>query len=221
MSHRVAVLLDGGYVTKKLAGKPEASAVRDGGGEGRTRSFPAAADVLGYIERLLAHPRLSDHRLFRIYFYDAPPLEGTRQNPLSKRAVDFSRHPTNALNRRLQDSLAQSPDVAVRRGETIFRGWKLRPQTISEFERTPRALTEADLMPDVGQKGVDLRIGLDVAMLAFRRLVDTVVLVSGDSDLVPAMKLARREGLRVFLDPLGAHVRPSMSEHADFVFHAM
>lgn len=73
-------------------------------------------------------------------------------------------------------------------------------------------------MPDVEQKGVDLRIGLDVAMLAFRRIVDIVVLVSGDSDLVPAMKLARREGLRVYLDPMGSRVRPSMTEHADFVF---
>lgn len=219
MSHRVAVLLDGGYVTKKLGRISPLPLPRPSTEE--ARSFPSASDVLGYVEQLLRHPRLEGHRLLRIYFYDAPPLEGTRHNPLSKRAVDFSRHPTNALNRRLQDSLAHSPDVAVRRGETVFRGWRLRPQTIAEIERAPRALTEADLMPDVEQKGVDLRIGLDVAMLAFRRLVETVVLVSGDSDLVPAMKLARREGLRVYLDPLGAHVRPSLSEHADFVFPSL
>jgi uncharacterized LabA/DUF88 family protein len=60
-----------------------------------------------------------------------------------------------------------------------------------------------------------MRIGLDIASLALKRLVSTIVVVSGDSDLVPAMKLARREGLRVYLDPLGFHVRPELKIHAD------
>jgi uncharacterized LabA/DUF88 family protein len=41
------------------------------------------------------------------------------------------------------------------------------------------------------------------------------VLVAGDSDFVPAMKFARREGAQVFLVTLGHNVRPEMSEHAD------
>ena len=48
-------------------------------------------------------------------------------------------------------------------------------------------------------------------------IVDVAVLVTGDADLVPAMKLARREGLRVFLDTMGNPVRPSLTEHADCV----
>jgi len=40
----------------------------------------------------------------------------------------------------------------------------------------------------------------------------------GDSDLVSAMKFARREGLRVYLDTLGSHhVRPELKVHADRV----
>jgi hypothetical protein len=43
-------------------------------------------------------------------------------------------------------------------------------------------------------------------------------IVTGDSDLVPAMKLARREGLRVLLDVLGSQrVRPELNIHADVV----
>lgn len=44
-----------------------------------------------------------------------------------------------------------------------------------------------------------MMIGIDMTSLALKRLVSTVVIASGDSDLVPAMKLARTEGLRVYL----------------------
>ena len=61
-----------------------------------------------------------------------------------------------------------------------------------------------------------MRIGLDIASLAIKRLVSAVVLVTGDSDLIPAMKLARREGLRVFLGTLGStQIRPELKVHAD------
>ena len=52
-------------------------------------------------------------------------------------------------------------------------------------------------------KGVDLRIGLDIARLSLRRLVDVIVVVTGDSDMVLAFKFARREGVRVYLDHMG------------------
>jgi uncharacterized LabA/DUF88 family protein len=45
-----------------------------------------------------------------------------------------------------------------------------------------------------------------------------VVLVSGNSDLVPAMKFARKEGLRVYLDLLGfAGARRERKVHADLI----
>lgn len=63
-------------------------------------------------------------------------------------------------------------------------------------------LTENDLSYDVSQKGADIKFGIDIASLAYKRLVDRIVLITGDSDFVPAAKLARREGLDVVLDPL-------------------
>ena len=46
-----------------------------------------------------------------------------------------------------------------------------------------------------------------------------LVLVSGDSDMVPAMKFARREGVRIFLHTLGnaTGVREELKAHADVV----
>lgn len=60
-----------------------------------------------------------------------------------------------------------------------------------------------------------MRIGMDIAALTLKRQVQIIVLVSGDSDFVPAMKFARREGAQVFLCSLGQHVRPAMLEHSD------
>jgi uncharacterized LabA/DUF88 family protein len=41
------------------------------------------------------------------------------------------------------------------------------------------------------------------------------VLVSGDSDFVPAAKLARREGMEFILDPLWQSVNNDLFEHID------
>ena len=46
-----------------------------------------------------------------------------------------------------------------------------------------------------------MRIGIDIASLAFKKQVDQIVLISGDSDFVPAAKQARREGIRLYFRP--------------------
>ncbi len=60
-----------------------------------------------------------------------------------------------------------------------------------------------------------MKIGLDIASMTFKHQVDQIVLISGDSDFVPAAKLARREGIDFVLDPLGAPIRDSLQEHID------
>lgn len=203
MNDRVAFILDGGFVRVKL------SALL-----GR---FPEPADVMALASRIQSHERLRDSRLLRVYFYDAPPMSGTKAHPLSGKPYRFDAHRIRELNQSLQDGLAHSADVAVRRGEIVFQGWRLRDRSLKEIRQSPRLLTPEDLAPHIEQKGVDLRIGLDVAWLAIKRIVHTIVLVTGDSDFVPAMKFARREGLRVYLDTMGHGVRPGLVEHADFV----
>jgi uncharacterized LabA/DUF88 family protein len=63
-------------------------------------------------------------------------------------------------------------------------------------------LEENDVEYDVKQKGVDMKIGLNIAAMAYKRLVDRIILISGDSDFVPAAKVARRQGIDVILDPM-------------------
>lgn len=72
-----------------------------------------------------------------------------------------------------------------------------------------------DLELNIEQKGVDMRIGIDISSLAFKRQVNQIILISGDSDFVPAAKQARREGIDFILDPMRAVIKDDLFEHID------
>lgn len=204
MAGRVAIMLDGGFVTTRL--------------RARLGRHAQARDVVSLVAELMTRPRLVGLDLLRAYFYDAPPLRGVTQNPLDGSPYDFGRHETARRNREIQAALGAEPDLEMRMGELLLIGWKLRHPVIEELKSRPRSLTGNDFAPEIEQKGVDLRIGLDVAWLSIKRIVDVIVLVSADSDLVPAMEFARHEGLKVYLEPLGHGVRAALREHSDYVF---
>lgn len=203
MAEKVAVLLDGGYVKKRLIEE--------------TGHFPTVEEVVNLANRIMSHDRLKDKELFRVFFYDAPPYLGMSTNPINNKQIDFSRTKEAQQNQALLESLELEPDFAVRHGVLANRGWKLGKYAFGRLRRGQK-LRVNDLLPDFEQKGVDLRIGLDIASMALKGAVGVIVAVSGDSDLIPAMKFARIEGLRVYVEPLGGHVRSEMRAHADFVF---
>lgn len=203
MAHTAAVILDGGFVKKKL--------------QASLKKFPTPNDVVVLVEATMKKPRLADAELFRIFYYDAPPFEGQTKNPVDGSALNFSATPQARLNRQLIDSLELKPDFAVRRGAIIHTGWKLGRAALASLSKKPRPVTAKDFVPDMGQKGVDIRIGLDIARISVKHIVDIIVLITGDSDFVPVMKFARTEGLKVYLEPLGHAVRRELKAHADVV----
>lgn len=76
-------------------------------------------------------------------------------------------------------------------------------------------LEDRDFTLSLDQKGVDMEIGLDIASLAYKKQVDQIILISGDSDFVPAAKFAWREGIDFILDPMWADIEPDLFEHSD------
>lgn len=72
-----------------------------------------------------------------------------------------------------------------------------------------------DVKLPLRQKGVDMRIGLDITTMTMKKQVDTIVLVTGDSDFIPAAKIARREGVEFILDPMWQSVESDLLEHID------
>ena len=154
--------------------------------------------------------------LHRVYWYDAPPLDSRVAKPLQGGKVNFGATSLARSNAELLAALCELPYVAVRRGDLVFRGWKVRQGRLPEREPTV-TLSAPDLEPNIHQKGVDMRLGLDIAALTLKRHADVFVLVAGDSDFVPAMKFARREGAQLFLVTLHHSVRADMLEHSDLV----
>lgn len=200
---RFAILVDGGFALKKLR-------------EAKKR-FPTADDIEDMCSKLRAHPQLDELDLLRIYFYHAPPASDVVVNPIDKKKLNLATTSIFAENESLLDKLEMKPDFALRLGETVVYDRRLGSSAMKSLAKNPRSITANDLVPNITQKGVDLRIGLDIARLSLRAMVSVILVVTGDSDLVPAFRFARREGLRVYLDTLGHGVRRDLKAHTDLV----
>lgn len=200
-----AILLDGGFLTKKLYEK-----------HGRHAN---ADDIVEECDRLRRLPEVENYELLRIYYYDAPPSSETVVKPVSRSKLNLTTTERFRLSQSLYDQLVLKPHFALRMGETRVspNKWRIKPRVARELISAHRPLADEDFDVDLAQKGVDLRIGLDMARLALRETVRAMVVVTGDSDFVPAFKFVRREGVKIVLDPLGRNVRKELKAHADVV----
>ncbi len=200
-----AILLDGGYLTKVLRTRLGRAVVAD--------------DIVEECDRLRALPELEGYELLRIYYYDAHPSAAKVRRPVSGEPFSLGETERFRHAQSLFDQLVLKPNMALRMGRVDLtpHAWRLKPRVAKELVTAPRPLTDDDFDLDMGQKGVDMRIGMDMARLALRNMVRAVVVVTGDSDFVPAFKYVRREGLKVILEPYGRGGRKELREHADIV----
>jgi len=184
---RVAVLVDGGFL-RVQAKKTKKLFDPD------------------FIEKFAHACRVTDESIFRILYYDCALYEGTVKLPVSGGSHTFK-----ASDAWLH-ALSHKDLFAVRRGVLKFRGYKPKKTPVA-----PATLTDLDFEPIFEQKGVDMRIGLDIAAYSDSKAVDRIILVSADTDCVPALKYGRRAGLQtVLIEPNGAKIPPELMAHADF-----
>lgn len=184
---RIAVLIDGGHLRVLT----------------RQAGFDYDPD---YIEKVgLACPEQGE-ALFRILYYDCAPYTGATTLPVSGAKQDFK-----GSDHWLKD-LASRNLFAVRRGELKFRGYKPKKIPVATAQ-----LTDQDFKPDFEQKGVDMRIGLDIARFAQTKAVDRIAIITNDTDCVAAMKHARIAGLQVvFVTMPNSRPAPELRWHSDF-----
>lgn len=169
----------------------------------------------------IRHLRADDY-LYRIFYYDTEPLDKKGHYPISKKTVDFGTTRVAMEQTKLLNSIKKTPNFALRLGETIWRNnqWILSQDKVGQLlkkEITIDQLTDDDFKPLIQQKAVDIKIGLDIACIAIERLSDLLIIITGDADIVPVLKFARRNGMQVCLDPLRNPVRAELSEHVDFI----
>jgi uncharacterized LabA/DUF88 family protein len=55
----------------------------------------------------------------------------------------------------------------------------------------------SDGRPDIVQKQVDMLIGLDISEVSYNKHADKIIVFSKDTDMIPALKTARINGLEV------------------------
>lgn len=180
-----------------------------------------ADELYEYCKRhLKANDSGEAKHLYRIFIYDCHPSEKTIMHPLTQKSIWLKRTDLYSWTNAFHQSLACKRKVALRMGELLesTAGYVLNSDAVKRLCRrqiTVDDLCEKDFHLDIQQKGVDMKIGLDIASLSYKHLVDQIILIAGDSDFVPAAKHARREGIDFILDSMWHNIKPSLNEHID------
>lgn len=204
---KTAILVDGGFYRKKFE-------------KGGAHTPEEAADALiTYCYRHLTE-KYGRHELYRIFYYDCHPCGKKVFHPLHNKTIDFSKTDHYKWMMQFLKELTQKRKVALRignldEGSAVYLLSTPATKDIVTGKRAVKDLTDADFTTSIKQKGVDMKIGMDIASLAYKKQVDQIVLIAGDADFVPAAKLARREGVDFVLDPLGHTIKDDLFEHID------
>lgn len=134
-------------------------------------------DHLKFVNDLLSKISKETNRIYkliRVYYYDAPPLLDPKK--LNEREIDFARK-----RQRFLDKLDQLPYFEVKLGRIQYKG----------RDKNGRLITT--------QKGVDVKMAIDLIAFADQRIADVIVLITGDSDLIPAIRVAKNKGINILL----------------------
>ncbi len=188
MAKRIVILIDGAFLRARTA-------------KAGKKYDPT------FIEAFALGCKTGDEEILRVLYYDCAPYSGTIQLPVSGEPF------VCASSDKWLEELACKDLFAVRLGVLKFRGYK--PKRIPVTQSTP--LTDDDFDLDFEQKGVDLKIGLDIASYCEHRHADRIILVSNDTDCIPAIKYGRKSGMQVVVAELpNGEVARELLMHSDF-----
>lgn len=205
---RTAILVDGGFYRKRARSL-----------WGNKSPAERANELNDYCYRHLID-NYENRYLYRIFYYDCPPSDKNTYNPITQKTVALGKTPEYFWMTEFLKELKHHRKFALRMGrisETQIH-YSLKPEPTKKLLRGDiqiSGITEDDLELNLEQKGVDMRIGVDISSLAFKRQVNQIILISGDSDFVPAAKQARREGIDFILDPMRSTIKDDLFEHID------
>lgn len=165
-----------------------------------------------------------EHGHYRTYFYDSYPFEKKVNHPLTNKVTDYSKTNTYEERIKILNQLKKSRKFALRMGYLKYdKSWNFDSQRQKKLIKkinnketiNYNDFEENDFKINLTQKGIDIKIGMDIATIALKKLANKIVLVSGDSDFAPAAKLARVEGVDFILDPMGIKIKEELEEHID------
>ena len=207
-SVRTAILVDGGFYRKR------AKALWG------SKSPSERADELD--RYCMAHLRddYENRYLYRIFYYDCPPINKNIFNPVTKRTIKLGESEEFKWASEFLDELKHHRKYALRLGtisdsQVAYHLTADATKKLLSGKLRVEDISLSDMTLNIEQKGVDMRIGVDISSLSFKKQVNQIILISGDSDFVPAAKQARREGIDFILDPMRAKIKEDLFEHID------
>ena len=157
-----------------------------------SRQFGVRVDFAKFVDEVLnvVTDRTSGTLdLLRTYYYDSLPYQG--DPPTLDESERFAR------KRSFFQALRHIERFQVREGRLALRG----------YDQSGRPMFQ--------QKRVDLMLGLDFALLSSKRQITHAVLIAGDSDFIPAVEVAKQEGIAVWLFHGPGRTRMSRSTYAE------
>lgn len=205
---RTAILVDGAFYRKRAYNL-----------FGDKTPAERAKELSSYCHRHIKEEKEESH-LYRVFYYDCPPMAKKVYHPLLKRQIDLEKTADFSWANEFFKELKHQRKFALRLGRLAEEQaqFNIKPDSFRKVLNGTlklEDLDEKDFALSVTQKGVDMRIGIDISSLAFKKQVDQIILISGDSDFVPAAKQARREGIDFILDPMRSPIKDDLFEHID------
>ena len=205
---KTAILVDGAFYRKRAY-----SLLGDKTPEER------AKELVTYCHRHIKDEK-EGASLYRVFYYDCPPSNKVVYHPLIKRGIELGKTQDYSWAIEFFKELKHQRKFALRLGRLAEEQayFNIKPDVTRKIlsgSKNLADLSEKDFSLVIQQKGVDMRIGIDISSLAFKKQVDRIILISGDSDFVPAAKQARREGIDFILDPMRSPIKEDLYEHID------
>lgn len=128
--------------------------------------------------------------------------------------------PTNKIKKILPTkSLFENINIEEQEGSATIELTKEQLEIFRSQKRRWSEIGNHEIKLGLRQKGVDMRIGLDISSISLKKQSETIILIAGDSDFVPAAKLARREGVEFILDPMQQPINEDLFEHIDGLYN--
>ena len=154
--NKVAILIDGGFFKQRFRKINKRDPLK--------KDVEALiALIMGLVSKKNPCSALHPDVLLRTFYYDCHPFGKELKHP-DGTLVDFAKSPTHEKQNAFLMSLDTIEQFALRLGELSFSGWKM-------YADRPKSI-----FPDFRQKGVDMKIGLDIAWMAGKQTVDKIAL---------------------------------------------
>ncbi|MCK4664954.1 MAG: NYN domain-containing protein [Bacteroidales bacterium] len=210
MNKRTAILVDGGFFQKRYRSIFKLKT---------PDPVKVATDLWEMCLKHLSQSNNEQYDLYRLFYYDCLPYDKKQHNPITGKAIDFSKTYQYKFQLEFFEELKKKRKVALRLGVLKDnKRWIIKSSKTKDLLKKKISIddiNEDDVIYDLSQKRVDIKIGLDIASITLKKQVNQIILISGDSDFVPAAKLARREGIDFILDPMWNPIQPHLFEHID------